>query len=566
MLVSVIIPALNEENYISECLDSILTGLEKFTKFEKEILVIDGNSKDNTLKILNEYKEKFNFIRVYKNEKKTAPAALNIGINQSTGKYIIRCDAHASYPKNYFEDCIDTIEKSSNEVMNIGGYVKTENKVNTIIGKTIALVLSNIVGVGNSHFRIHKDKNEKNELREVDTVPFGCFKREIFDKIGLFNESEPGNEDLEFNKRILKNGYKILLNPKIYSIYYSRTNIKSFLKQTFNNGWITTKNKNFDFRSVRHYVPFIFLILVLISLTNFLFIKQIFISWFSILIFTSYLLLITYGSVINLIRSKEISIFLYSYFIFFLLHIVYGFGSLIGLVTINFEKKNIVSFDDFLKITFPSKNPFSRNNKDFLTNLLKYISLRISYLLYRINVSANLIDYFSIIIFFIGTFFLFQNFINKNTNVINFIIFYFSYGLILFIDFVDGQLARVGEKFLFGNDLDNLSPDIVRFILIIFPSLIIANDTLLIFSLFSAIVQNSYYYSVKIKMTEKYNIFMKIYFFFHGLRFLYLISCPVLIGLFIFNFIYLHIVVKILVFSYLILNLLLIIKSSRIKN
>lgn len=566
MLVTVIIPTLNEENYINECLDSILTGLEKFSKFEKEILIIDGNSEDNTLKILNEYKEKFNFIRIYENKKKTAPAALNIGINQSTGKYIIRCDAHASYPENYFEDCIDTIKKSSNDVMNIGGYVKTKNKTNTIMGKTIAAVLSNIVGVGNSHFRIYNDKNEKYELREVDTVPFGCFKREIFNKIGLFNEIEPGNEDIEFNNRIIKSGYKILLNTKIYSIYYSRPNIKNFFKQSFNNGWITTKNRNFTFRSFRHYVPLLFFTFVIFSVINFFYIENNFLSNFSIFILILYFLFVLYGSILNFLRSKQILIFIYSFFIFLLLHFTYGLGSFLGLMNINASTNNIYSYDDFLKISFPLKNPFVRHDKDFLTNLIKYISLKISYVLYRLNISANLVDYLSAIIFFIGAFFLFQILEDKNINLSYFAIFYFAFGLILFIDFVDGQLARVGDKFLFGNDLDNLNPDLVRFVLIIFPSLINTNNSLLIFSLFSAVVQNSYYYIVKEKMIERHNFFMKFYFFIHGLRFLYLIMTPVLIFLFIFKFIYLDIVTLIIVFLILFLNLSLIIMSSKIKN
>ena len=89
-------------------------------------------------------------------------------------------------------------------------------------------------GVGISKFKFPN-------LKEfVDTVPFGCFRRSLFDEIGLFNEKEPRNEDLEFNQRILNSGRKIILDPDIHSTYFSRSSLYKLFLQQFDNGKIVT--------------------------------------------------------------------------------------------------------------------------------------------------------------------------------------------------------------------------------------------------------------------------------------------------------------------------------------
>ena len=210
-IASILIPVFNEENYISDCLNSIVKNDK--SKYNFEIIIIDGGSTDKTLEIIKEYTLLYPYIKYLKNHKKYIPDALNLGIKKSKSKYIIRLDAHAHYSIDYINNCIETIEESAEEIVNVGGIIKSLSVSNNAVSDAIADIMSSKFGVGNSIFRVAKPKKSM----FVETVPFGCFKRTIFDEIGLFNINQHRNEDLEFNYRILKANKKILLNPNIIS-------------------------------------------------------------------------------------------------------------------------------------------------------------------------------------------------------------------------------------------------------------------------------------------------------------------------------------------------------------
>lgn len=95
--VSLVIPVRNEENHIQTCIESILN--QDFSIDKLEVIFIDGNSSDDTKKIINNYVEKYpDLIILFDNPQKTVPFAMNIGIKNSIGDYIIRLDAHSEYP------------------------------------------------------------------------------------------------------------------------------------------------------------------------------------------------------------------------------------------------------------------------------------------------------------------------------------------------------------------------------------------------------------------------------------------------------------------------------------
>jgi GT2 family glycosyltransferase len=148
------------------------------------------------------------------------------------------------------------------DAVNVGGPIVTLPGDNTIKAKAIALATSHPFGVGNSKFR-----TSNNKAQYVDTVPFGAFKRVIFDKVGLFNERLPRNQDIEFNLRIKKGGGKIFLNPEIKSFYYNRSSLKKLWRQNFINGmWnIFTHALSKNPLSLRHYIPFIFVLSLIVS-------------------------------------------------------------------------------------------------------------------------------------------------------------------------------------------------------------------------------------------------------------------------------------------------------------
>jgi glycosyltransferase involved in cell wall biosynthesis len=223
---SVIIPMRNEEKYIGKCLQSILAN--DFPKNRYEVLVVDGASTDNSRAIAERMAPWFGSLRVLDNPKGIVPTGMNTAIRASRGRYIIRMDAHTEYPDNYISACVKELDKGVADV--VGGRLITRPGADTLVARAIALMTQHPFGVGNSAFRINSS------AREVDTVPFGAFRREVFDKVGLFQESLARHQDFEMNARIRAAGGKILLNPSIQPTYYNVPTLGKFMRQAYLNG------------------------------------------------------------------------------------------------------------------------------------------------------------------------------------------------------------------------------------------------------------------------------------------------------------------------------------------
>ena len=318
--VSVIVPCRNEEKYIGKCLDSIIS--QDYPKENLEILVVDGDSEDETKNIVKNYSQKFPFIKLLENQKKIIPVALNIGLAQAKGENIFIMEAHASYEKDYISKCLKYLKEYQAD--NVGGIIKTMHGENTTIAKAIAFVLSHPFGVGSSYFR----KGSK-KVRWVDTVFGGCYKKEVFKKIGTYNENLVRSQDMEFNLRLRKAGGKILLVPEIVVFYYSQSNLRGFLKHNFSDGFWTTYPLRFGVKifSWRHLFPLIFaffFFLTLISGFFFFWPRLIFVLILGSYLFFSLLFSVRYGAKYLFLMPV----------VFFSRHFGYGLGSLWGLVKI----------------------------------------------------------------------------------------------------------------------------------------------------------------------------------------------------------------------------------------
>lgn len=250
--VSIIIPVYNEEKYINGLIESLKK--QDYDKEKFEVIFIDGNSKDKTIDII---KEKANLeendkYKILVNPDKITPKSVNIGIKEAKNEIIIRLDAHSEYPSNYISKCVYYLNNTDAD--NVGCLCHPEGK--TRIGKAIANVVSSKFGVGNSSFRT------ENESGYVDTVPFGTFRRELFEKIGYFNEELPRSEDNEFNYRIRKNQGKVYLFNDIEVIYYPRDTILKLMKMGFQNGkWATYTGYIIPgSMGIRHFIPLVFVI------------------------------------------------------------------------------------------------------------------------------------------------------------------------------------------------------------------------------------------------------------------------------------------------------------------
>ena len=320
--ISIIIPCRNEENYLADCLESVIGS--GYPKEKMEILVYDGNSTDQTKQIASEYALKFPYIHVFENSHKTVPYAMNAGIKAAKGEYIVRLDAHSKYPVDYFEKLINWSVKLKAD--NVGAVWITDVKNKNRKTLSIRSVLTSTVGVGNAFFR-----TGISEVKEVDTVPFGCYHKSVFEKYGGYNNRLTRNQDIELNKRIKNNGGKIYLIPDINCTYFARETFKGIAHNNYRNGhWNVLTvyiTKTFKSLSFRHFIPLALILSLIVP-------AILAIVWHPYFIGFSLAAMILYQAFIIIaslrLKSQENS-FIYLWWCFIILHFSYGLGSLTGI-------------------------------------------------------------------------------------------------------------------------------------------------------------------------------------------------------------------------------------------
>jgi len=321
--VSIIIPTRNEEKFIEKCLRSFLDS--DYPGELIEIIVVDGKSDDRTEEIVGKISSSDNRVQLIKNEKKITPVAMNLGIKASKGEYVFFSGAHSEMPSDYVKKCIQHALETNAD--NVGGVVKTEPRVNSAVGRAIAEVLSHPIGVGGAKFRTGVSRPT-----EVDTVPFGCYKREVFDRIGYFNEQLVRNQDIELNLRLKRAGGKIVLFPDIEFTYFARSTYKDLWRNSFGNGyWVIAGSRfsNIPF-SLRHIVPFLFVSFIVVFGLISIWVPLVRIFYLTII--TLYISLLLIASLGISLRPGRFDLFLPAFTGFIVLHIAYGLGSLKGLV------------------------------------------------------------------------------------------------------------------------------------------------------------------------------------------------------------------------------------------
>jgi succinoglycan biosynthesis protein ExoA len=191
------------------------------------------------------------------NEKKITPVAFNIGIKNARGSIVAIMGAHCSLAPDYVSTCVHYL--STREADCVGGPIQSIGE--GFWGEAISLAMSSPFGVGDAHFRY------SHQERYVDTVAFGAYRREVFDKIGLFDEKLVRNQDYDLNYRLRKAGGKILLTPAIKSHYYTRASLKKLWSQYFQYGFwkVQMLRKHPRSARARQLVPPLFALTLLLS-------------------------------------------------------------------------------------------------------------------------------------------------------------------------------------------------------------------------------------------------------------------------------------------------------------
>ncbi|SEA91837.1 Glycosyltransferase, catalytic subunit of cellulose synthase and poly-beta-1,6-N-acetylglucosamine synthase [Xylanibacter ruminicola] len=323
--VSIICPVFNEEKYIEACIVSILE--QDYPKEAMEVLFIDGNSTDNSTGIIKRYTAQYSFLKLLNNPERIVPYALNKGLKAAKGEVIMRLDAHCTYPTNYISELVRYLYQLNAD--NVGGVWNTQPAKDTPICQAIAFASSHPFGVGGSMHKIGASK-----IMETDTVPFGCYKREIFDKTGLFDTDLVRNQDDEFNGRLLNLGGKIYLIPQVIINYTARDTLCKMRKMYYQYGlYKPLVNKKLGApATVRQFFPILFLLGLTIG-------GVVCMIWPLLLHFyTSVLLLYLFIGIVvgsmGAIRAHQPLLALLMPYVFFNIHMSYGIGYLVGIFNV----------------------------------------------------------------------------------------------------------------------------------------------------------------------------------------------------------------------------------------
>lgn len=314
---SVIVPIFNEERFIEECVASLLQ--QDFPREEMELLLVDGASTDRTPELLSALAEQYpNTIRVLQNPKRIQSAAMNLGAKAARGTYLIRIDAHASYPANYFSRCVSLMEETG--AQNVGCVCNTQGR--TPKAQVIAMLMTSPFGVGGSAFRTG------GESGWVDTVPFGTFRKDYYESIGGFDERLARSEDNEINYRIRKNGGKIYMTTEMAVTYYCRETVGALAKMAYANGkWNVIAAKLCPgSMSLKYFVPMAF-VLSLIVMPLLCLVHPIFCWLFA----AELVLYLGLSLLFALKKTHNFKKLMFLWYLFPAFHIPYGVGSLAGL-------------------------------------------------------------------------------------------------------------------------------------------------------------------------------------------------------------------------------------------
>ena len=329
-MITVAITSYNEENYIERAVRSAL-AFKVPEGQEVEFFVVDGMSEDRTRSIVQGIQKDYPELHLIDNPRRYQVFGINLAIEKAGGKYLAWLGAHAEYPENYLDELYQTSLRSDAE--NVGGILDTLPGSSSYSGHLVQAISTHKFGVGGSGFRVGQ-----REEKYTDTVPFGFYKTEVFGQIGKFDERLVRCQDYELNKRIIKHGGKILMNPNVKVVYYNQPSLGKFLrKQILIQGpynpyaWYVAPH-SFNFR---HAISAVFTAALLVGIP-----LAVFFNWARLLLFSVmaiYFLLAIFSSLQQAVRYKKPADVLTLPFSFLAFHLSHGLGVLAGMLRLLFR-------------------------------------------------------------------------------------------------------------------------------------------------------------------------------------------------------------------------------------
>lgn len=321
MLVSFVIVALNA----AETLPILLLDLKKqdYDHSKIEVLLVDGGSNDKTKEIMEEFciNGGFNSIRVLDNPGRTLACGWNVALDNLRGDVVLRVDAHASIPANFVSESVSCIQSGESIC---GGKVRSISYSESGWNKVLLFAENSAFGGGIAPFR------RSEEEKYVKTLAFATYKREVFERVGRYDERLVRTEDNEMHYRMRKCGYKFRMDPKIESTRVTRSSFWGLIKQKYGNGfWIgLTMFVSPRCFSVYHFAPLIFFVAIVISLG----LMCVGFTGPGYALGTVYCMFALVSTVSIAINEGFFLHLLALPFVYFVMHVSYGLGTFIGLL------------------------------------------------------------------------------------------------------------------------------------------------------------------------------------------------------------------------------------------
>lgn len=321
--ISFIIPVLNEEKTITQCLESILDI--DYPQEKKEILFALGKSNDNTNTIIEQFKSQHpTLIKTMENPTGNTAIGRNICIDHATGQYLMNYSGHVTAKKNLLEILVGKHQETTEEIVSVGCANISPKKQN-FVGETAQAIFSSFIGGKN----LFVQNAEFTEERFTDHISFALYKKEPVIEVGKFDPLFWCGQDAELDLRLIQKGYKILFTPETKIYHYKRSTLKALFKQMYRYGIarVNMIKKHPKTLKAFHLIGagFILAITFILLIT----ILQLIPLWIPLLLMITYIL----SSMISTLTStKKITSILASPLFAFLIHAGYGLGFIRGLI------------------------------------------------------------------------------------------------------------------------------------------------------------------------------------------------------------------------------------------
>lgn len=312
--VSIVIPTLNSGETLEKCLTSIKANN---TKYDYEIIIIDGGSQDETVEIAGKYADKILTEDTY-----FRGVNRNKGIKNSQGDITCFTDSDCVTPENWIDELVDgliRLNNKDNKIVGVGGgnipWIEEPSLMELAIAKALRSPLVS--------FRTRNVTVYQNECEVWHNPPMNsAYLKWVLEEVGGFGEEFNVGEDVELDTKIVRRGYKLYYLPNVLVYHKHRSTFKKFMRQMYDFGKtrirLGRKFSEFSrlsrFRQLYHYGP---LLLCLMT--------------FSPLLFIPWGMAVVNGAYVGL-KEKNISLFLTVPILTMSFYVSYGAGEIASLL------------------------------------------------------------------------------------------------------------------------------------------------------------------------------------------------------------------------------------------